>query len=96
MLSPGEFVVRAAAARRHRTLLEAINNGGGGGGSRYAGGGWVSSSSIDTAREEQMVADAMRAAMRELRPVVSVTEITRAQERVAVKERIGNWTNKNL
>lgn len=96
MLSPGEFVVRAAAARRHRTLLEAINNGGGGGGSRYAGGGWVSSSSIDTAREEQMVADAMRAAMKELRPVVSVQEITRAQERVAVKERIGNWTNKNL
>lgn len=95
MLSPGEFVVRAAAARRHRTLLETINNGGGGGGSRYAGGGWVSSSSIDTAREEQMVADAMRAAMKELRPVVSVQEITRAQERVAVKERIGNWTNKN-
>ena len=38
----------------------------------------------------------MRAAMKELRPVVSVQEITRAQERVSVKERIGNWTNKNL
>lgn len=91
-LSKGEFVVKAKAAKDHLPLLVAINGGwGASGGRRFAAGGVVG---LDTmladARSENLRA-AIREAVADIQPVVSVKEITRVARRVEVKETIANY-----
>lgn len=85
-LSNGEFVVNAKATKRNLPLLAAINGGMGSGGRRYATGGLVMPSTVATDTDTMMVA--MRAAVADVQPVVSVKEITRVQSRVEAKERL--------
>lgn len=91
-LSAGEFVVNAKGTRENLPLLVAINGGWGNtGGRKFAAGGVVG---VDTmladARSENLTA-AIRAAVAEVQPVVSVKEITRVAHRVEVKENISKY-----
>lgn len=91
-LSKGEFVVNAEGTKENLPLLVAINGGWGNtGGRKFAAGGVVG---VDTmladARSENLTA-AIREAVAEVQPVVSVKEITRVAHRVGVKENISKY-----
>lgn len=83
MLSNGEFVVNARATSMFPDLLETINN---------FGLGIASPARLETAyqtRQEAMTLDMMVKAFQHLpRPVVSVEEITRAENRVDTLENL--------
>lgn len=83
MLSNGEFVVNARATSMFPDLLETINN---------FGLGIASPARLETAyqtRQEAMTLDMMVKAFKQLpRPVVSVEEITRAENRVDTLENL--------
>lgn len=83
MLSNGEFVVNARATSMFPELLETINN---------FGLGIASPARLETAyqtRQEAMTLDMMVKAFQHLpRPVVSVEEITRAENRVDTLENL--------
>lgn len=83
MLSNGEFVVNARATSMFPDLLETINN---------FGLGIASPARLETAyqtRQEAMTLDMMVKAFQHLpRPVVSVEEITRAENRVDALENL--------
>lgn len=83
MLSNGEFVVNARATSMFPDLLETINN---------LGLGIASPARLETAyqaRQEAMTLDMMVKAFKHLpRPVVSVEEITRAENRVDTLENL--------
>lgn len=83
MLSNGEFVVNARATSMFPDLLETINN---------LGLGIASPARLETAyqaRQEAMTLDMMVKAFQHLpRPVVSVEEITRAENRVDTLENL--------
>ena len=88
--SRGEFIVNAEATRKHLRELIAINGGIGDGSVFYATGGIVSQSEAGIAQSEEIISrmrDAFVEAAESITPVVSVKEITRSQQRVAVKER---------
>lgn len=86
-LSNGEAVINARSTARFYDLLSAINQAGGGVAfpnannmpiMRYASGGVVTS--------YDSVVGAIRSAVNDIQPVVSVKEITRVQNRVLTKE----------
>lgn len=88
--SRGEFIVNAEATRKHLRELIAINGGMGDGSVFYATGGIVSQSEAGIAQSDEIISrmrDAFVEAAESITPVVSVKEITRGQQRVAVKER---------
>ena len=91
-LSAGEFVVNAKGTRANLPLLVAINGGWGNtGGRKFAAGGVVGvETMLADARSENLTA-AIRAAVAEVQPVVSVKEITRVAHRVEVKENISKY-----
>lgn len=80
MLSNGEFVMTAAATKMFEPLLMTMNNIGRGVPMQVLN----SSQSINQA---EMLTDSFESAAREIKPVVSVVEITEAQDRV---EMLGN------
>lgn len=93
-VSNGESVINARSTAKYYDLLSAINQDGGGvafsGAIRrhFATGGVVNTDAIsDSMRSEQM-ASAMRSAMEDVHPVVSVREITKVSQRVQAKERL--------
>lgn len=86
-LSNGEAVINARSTARFYDLLSAINQAGGGVAfpnannmpiMRYASGG--------VATSYDSVVGAIRSAVNDIQPVVSVKEITRVQNRVLTKE----------
>ena len=92
-VSNGESILTAKATAMFYDQLSAMNVAGGGkafdkrrGGNRFATGGVVSTSALMQGRQAQQMADAMRDALADLQPVVSVREITSAQNRVKIKE----------
>lgn len=92
-VSNGESILTAKATAMFYDQLSAMNVAGGGkpfdkrrGGDRFATGGVVSTSALMQGRQAQQMADAMRDALADLQPVVSVREITSAQNRVKIKE----------
>ena len=94
-VSNGESVLTAKATEMFYEQLSAMNVAGGGrpfdkrsNGHRYAKGGVVSANTLAGGRQMQAMAEAMREAMEGLQPIVSVREITSAQNRIAVKENI--------
>lgn len=80
MLSNGEFVMTAAATRMFEPLLMTMNNIG-------KGVPMQVMNSSQTINQAEMLTDSFESAAREIKPVVSVVEITEAQDRV---EMIGN------
>lgn len=91
-LSKGEFVVNAKGTKENLPLLVAINGGWGNtGGGKFANGGVVGvETMLADARSENLTA-AIREAVAEVQPVVSVKEITRVAHRVEVKENISKY-----
>lgn len=94
-LSNGESVLTARATAMFYDQLSAMNVAGGGrpfdrsgNGRKFARGGVVSTSALMNGRQMQAMAEAMREAMAEVQPVVSVREITSLQNRVKIKENI--------
>ena len=92
-VSNGESILTAKATTMFYDQLSAMNVAGGGkpfdkrrSGNRFATGGVVSTSALMQGRQAQQMADAMREAMQDLQPVVSVREITSAQNKVRIKE----------
>lgn len=87
-LSNGEFVVNAEATRRHLADLVAINGGWGNtaGSHHYATGGIVSTEGYNAASSMQAMQSAMREAVADIQPVVSVKEISTVARRVQIKE----------
>lgn len=86
-LSNGEAVINARSTAMYYDLLSAINQRGGGVAFpnaqntpiiRFANGGVATST--------QQIVDAMKIAMQDVQPVVSVKEITRVQNRIKAKE----------
>ncbi len=97
-VSNGESVLTAKATSMFYDQLSAMNVAGGGRpfdktglSRRFARGGVVSTSAILKGAEARNMAALMREAMEGLQPVVSVREITAAQNRVEVKEHISKW-----
>jgi len=84
MLSNGEYVMTARATKMFEPLLAAMNSIGAGVPIQVAG----SYESVDNA---EMMTDSFEKAAREIKPVVSVVEITDAQERVNMIENIDNF-----
>ncbi len=84
MLSNGEFVMTAAATRMFEPLLMTMNNIGRGVPMQVVG----SAQSISNA---EMLTDSFGAAAREIKPVVSVVEITDAMERVEMIENLDTY-----
>lgn len=84
MLSNGEFVMTAAATRMFEPLLMTMNNIGRGVPMQVLN----SSQSINQA---EMLTDSFESAAREIKPVVSVVEITEAQDRVEMIENLDTY-----
>lgn len=84
MLSNGEYVMTARATRLFEPLLAAMNGIGAGVPIQVAN----SYQSVDNA---EMMTDSFKEAAREIKPVVSVVEITEAQERVDMIENLDNF-----
>ena len=84
MLSNGEYVMTARATRLFEPLLAAMNGIGAGIPIQVAN----SYQSVDNA---EMMTDSFKEAAREIKPVVSVVEITEAQERVDMIENLDNF-----
>lgn len=84
MLSNGEFVMTAAATKMFEPLLMTMNNIGRGVPMQVLN----SSQSINQA---EMLTDSFESAAREIKPVVSVVEITEAQERVDMIENLDTY-----
>jgi len=84
MLSNGEYVMTARATKMFEPLLAALNGIGAGVPIQVAG----SYESVDNA---EMMTDSFEKAAREIKPVVSVVEITEAQERVDMIENLDNF-----
>lgn len=84
MLSNGEYVMTARATRLFEPLLAAMNGIGSGVPIQVAN----SYQSVDNA---EMMTDSFKEAAREIKPVVSVVEITDAQERVEMIENLDNY-----
>lgn len=84
MLSNGEFVVAAAAARLYEPLLTAMNAIGRG-----------TPLQVQTLRRNdeltQTLTNSFTTAAAEIRPVVSVVEITEAQNRVSALDNLDNY-----
>ena len=93
-VSNGESILTAKATAMFYDQLSAMNVAGGGkpfdrrGGAAFARGGVVSTSTISGGRQMADMADALRAAVADMHPVVSVREITSLQNHVIVKENI--------
>lgn len=94
-VSNGESILTAKATAMFYEQLSAMNVAGGGrpfdkrgNGRRFASGGVVSTSTLTGGRQMQAMAEAMREAVAGIQPVVSVKEITSAQQRVAIKQNI--------
>lgn len=84
MLSNGEYVMTAKATRLFEPLLAAMNSIGAGVPIQVAN----SYESVDNA---EMLTDSFKSAAGEIKPVVSVVEITEAQERVDMIENLDNF-----
>lgn len=84
MLSNGEYVMTAAATQLFEPLLMTMNNIGRGVPMQ------VLNSSRDISQAE-MLADSFESAAREIKPVVSVVEITEAQDRVTMIENLDTY-----
>lgn len=85
-LSNGEFVVNAAATAKNLPLLAQINGGIGRGGRAFANGGVVGLDAIIESDYNLRMQQTMIDAVTNIRPVVSVKEITRVANRVTAKE----------
>lgn len=81
MLSNGEFVMTAAATRMFEPLLMTMNNIGRGVPMQVL-------NSSQTINQAEMLTDSFESAAREIKPVVSVVEITEAQDRVEMIENL--------
>lgn len=91
LASRGEFIVNADATRKHLKELIAINNGIGNSNGYYADGGIVAAASqqeMDYSVMVDSLTEAFSIAASEIRPEVSVIEISKKQNRVKVKEQI--------
>ncbi len=84
MLSNGEYVMTARATRIFEPLLTAMNSIGSGVPIQVAN----SYESVDNA---EMMTDSFKEAAGEIKPVVSVVEITEAQDRVNLIENLDNF-----
>lgn len=84
MLSNGEFVMTAAATKMFEPLLMTMNNIGRGVPMQVLN----SSQSINQA---EMLTESFESAAREIKPVVSVVEITEAQDRVEMIENLDTY-----
>lgn len=84
MLSNGEFVMTAAATKMFEPLLMTMNNIGRGVPMQVLN----SSQNINQA---EMLTDSFESAAREIKPVVSVVEITEAQDRVEMIENLDTY-----
>ncbi len=84
MLSNGEFVMTAAATKMFEPLLMTMNNIGRGVPMQVLN----SSQSINNA---EMLTDSFESAAREIKPIVSVVEITEAQDRVEMIENLDTY-----
>lgn len=84
MLSNGEYVMTARATRMFEPLLAAMNGIGAGVPIQVAN----SYESVDSA---EMMTDSFEKAAKEIKPVVSVVEITEAQDRVNMIENLDNF-----
>lgn len=84
MLSNGEFVMTTAATKLFEPLLMTMNNIGRGVPMQVLN----SSQNISTA---EMLTDSFESAVREIKPVVSVVEITEAQDRVEMIENLDTY-----
>lgn len=91
-LSNGEFVVNAEATRQHLGELLAINGGWGATAphNRHFADGGMAVEQYNAASNSEAIAAAVREAVADIQPVVSVKEITNVQKRVQVKEKIAN------
>ena len=91
-LSNGEFVVNAEATRQHLGELLAINGGWGATApnNRHFADGGMAVEQYNAASNSEAIAAAVREAVADIQPVVSVKEITNVQNRVQVKEKIAN------
>lgn len=91
-LSKGEFVVNAKGTRDNLPLLVAMNGGWGNtGGRKFAAGGVVGMDTMLADARSESFRAAIREAVSEIQPVVSVKEITRVAHRVEVKENISKY-----
>lgn len=91
-LSKGEFVVNAKGTRDNLPLLVAMNGGWGNtGGRRFAAGGVVGMDTVLADARSESFRAAVREAVADIHPVVSVKEITRVQNRVTAKENISKF-----
>ena len=91
-LSKGEFVVNAKGTRENLPLLVAMNGGWGNtGGRRFAAGGVVGMDTMLADARSETFRAAVREAVADIQPVVSVKEITRVQNRVTAKENISKY-----
>lgn len=84
MLSNGEFVMTAAATRMFEPLLMTMNNIGRGVPMQVL-------NSSQTINQAEMLTDSFESAAREIKPVVSVVEITEAQDRVEMMENLDTY-----
>lgn len=84
MLSNGEYVMTARATKMFEPVLAAMNSIGSGVPIQVAN----SYESVDNA---EMLTDSFSQAAREIKPVVSVVEITEAQDRVDMIENLDNF-----
>lgn len=84
MLSNGEFVMTAAATRMFEPLLMTMNNIGRGVPMQVL-------NSSQTINQAEMLKDSFESAAREIKPVVSVVEITEAQDRVEMIENLDTY-----
>lgn len=91
-LSKGEFVVNAKGTRDNLPLLVAMNGGWGNtGGRRFASGGVVGMETMLADARSETFRAAVREAVADIQPMVSVKEITRVQNRVTAKENISKY-----
>lgn len=91
--SKGEYIINAASVKRYGIPFFDSLNGGRSVVSvtRFADGGYISDATVNSGNfqfQMQMTRDIMREAMSEIQPVVSVREITAAQNRVQMAENI--------
>lgn len=84
MLSNGEFVMTAAATKMFEPLLMTMNNIGRGVPMQVL-------NSSQTINQAEMLTDSFESAAREIKPVVSVVEITEAQDRVEMIENLDTY-----
>lgn len=84
VLSNGEFVMTAKATKIFEPILLAMNGIG-------SGVPIQAATSYESVSNNQMMSDSFERAAREIKPVVSVVEITEAQDRVAMIENLDNF-----